>query len=409
MPVRWEILSPKALFEERRTINFPEDVHLTPSQKYGVLPQSEYVERTGGSVVLNLAGQDKMKHVEEGDFIIHLRSFQGGLERAHQSGKVSSAYTVIAPKLLADPGYYGWVLKSSAYIQELQTTTNQLRDGQSIRWSDFVKVPLPNPPLNEQQAIADYLDREMRRIDELIAEQRGLIETLRERRRAVIAEASTRGVDSGASLVDTGISWVGKSPSHWVRSRHSAVLGEVKRVVGESASEATLLSLTRRGVTPRDLSENRGKFPASFDLYQWVEPGQLIFCLFDMDETPRTVGLALQRGMITGAYDVFSVNALAAEPAFLEYYFIGIDDEKRFRPLYTGLRKVIQKPRFKAAPIVLPPVTEQREIVAYLDDQTSRIDALIAESEDLIALSQERRAALITAAVTGQIDVRSAA
>src|SRR4051812_19615822 len=98
IPHAWDVLPAKALFSERRESCHADDVHLTPSQAYGVLPQEEYMAVTGSRVVLNLAGQDNMKHVEPDDFIIHLRSFQGGLERSALRGKVSTAYTVLSPR-----------------------------------------------------------------------------------------------------------------------------------------------------------------------------------------------------------------------------------------------------------------------------------------------------------------------
>lgn len=318
----------------------------------------------------------------------------------------STGFAVFHPAETVVPGYLSWYLQGDDFVSRVEASSVGVSYPATTA-AALSSMNLYLPPFEEQRSIAEYLDRETQKIDELITEQRELIEILRERRRAVIAEASTRGIDRSATFVDSHVSWVGLTPSHWVRSRHSTVLHEVKRVVGDDSSGLTLLSLTKRGVIPRDLTEGKGKFPASFETYQWVERDQIVFCLFDIDETPRTVGLVRQRGMLTGAYDVFDVNFSIADPAYLEYYFIGIDDEKRFRPLYTGLRKVIQKPRFKVAQIMLPPLSEQKAIVAYLDDQTMRIDKLISESENLIAFSEEWRSALITAAVTGQIDVRT--
>ncbi len=189
LPADWQLVRAKAIFAERRQPSRGNDVHLTPSQTYGVLPQRSYMEITGNRVVLNLAGQDDMKHVEPDDFIIHLRSFQGGLERSTLAGKVSTAYTVLRPRRQGLPDYFRWLLKSGGYIQELRTTTNQLRDGQSIKYRDFCKVSLPLPPLEQQRAIADHLDRETAQIDALIDKQEQLIETLRERRVAVVERA----------------------------------------------------------------------------------------------------------------------------------------------------------------------------------------------------------------------------
>lgn len=405
MPARWEIRSPKALFKERRTPNSLEDVHLTPSQKYGVLPQAEYVERTGGSVVLNLAGQDKMKHVEEDDFIIHLRSFQGGLERANQAGKVSSAYTVIEPKALADPRYYGWALKSSAFIQELQTTTNQLRDGQSIRWADFIKVPLPSPSLGEQQAIADYLDRETARIDGLIAEQRGLIETLRERRQAVIDDS-----------LDGSEEWEVVPLKHLIERIEQGVSPQAGSVPAQGEEWGVLKSgCVNRGVFRE--SENK-RLPEEFviDKSLVVRVGDVL--VSRASGSVNFVGScsrvrSLDRKLILSD-KIFRLMPLQRVDAdFLVWLLNSRVYREQVRLAVSGAQGLANNLPLSSlrtfAFHVPSTVDEQREITAYLNDQTSRIDALIAESEDLIALSLERRAALITAAVTGQIDVRTAA
>lgn len=195
IPETWSVVPAKAIFSERSVRNLPDDVHLTPSQVLGVLPQSEYMERTGNSVVMNLEGKDNMKHVEPDDFIIHLRSFQGGLERSTYAGKVSAAYTVLTPNARALPDYYRWLLKSAAYVQELRTTTNQLRDGQAIRFADFAKVRLPLPPLVDQGIIARFLESEVSRIDDLIAEANAIVDVLKERKDALISAAVTGQID----------------------------------------------------------------------------------------------------------------------------------------------------------------------------------------------------------------------
>lgn len=399
MPARWELRSPKALFGERRAPNLPEDVHLTPSQKFGVLPQSEYVERTGGSVVLNLTGQDKMKHVEENDFIIHLRSFQGGLERAHQAGKVSSAYTVIEPKSLADPGYYGWMLKSSAFIQELQTTTNQLRDGQSIRWADFIKVPLPTPPLDEQQAIADYLDRETKRIDELITEQRGLIEALRERRRAVI---------DAEVLPDDLVEWNEVPLRYSLTFQEGPGIGAVDfrdsgvpllRISSIRGSVATLEGVNY--LDPEKVAERWNHFR--------VEAGDL---LINSSASMGSVAEVLD-GEVVGAIPytgIIKIRPGLMTKGFARWYFQSRAFLGAIDLLKTGSTIQHYGPsHLRQLRVFLPQTERQEEIVERLTHAVAHADSLIVESEDLIALSQERRAALITAAVTGQIDVRAAA
>ena len=204
-----------------------------------------------------------------------------------------------------------------------------------------------------------------------------------------------KGLPLYAEYRDSGLSWVGAVPAHWTVAPTRTALSQVKRTVGERWSQTVLLSLTKQGVIVRDVSSGEGKFPTSFEDYQVVLPNELVFCLFDMDETPRTVGLARQEGMVTGAYTCFSINREVAEPRFLDWYFLAIDEGKRFRPLYTGLRKVIQKPRFLSAGMALPPLPEQQAIADFLDRETTQIDTLVGKQEQLIETLRERRSAVI--------------
>ena len=187
----WEVVPAWRVMTERREKSLPDDVHLTPSQTHGVLTQKEYMDRTGNKVVLNLAGADNMKRVRAGDFIIHLRSFEGGIEASTINGKVSNAYTVLTPAPDAHFGYYRWFMKSVPLIEGLASSTDQLRDGQSINFSRFSRLSLPFPPFETQQRIADYLDRETTEIDSLISESTRFRKLLLKRRSVLIAEVVT--------------------------------------------------------------------------------------------------------------------------------------------------------------------------------------------------------------------------
>ena len=178
---------------------------------------------------------------------------------------------------------------------------------------------------------------------------------------------------------DSGVQWIGKIPSHWKHYRNKEIIVESKNVVGEESYKYTLLSLTKQGVIVRDLTENKGKFPKEYNTYKKVEAKDMIFCLFDVDETPRTVGLSTHRGMITGAYDIFKINR--AIPEYLLYYYLSVDDRKALRPIYKGLRKVVPMPSFMSLPIFLPPNSEQQAIVDYLKVKTSKIEQYVTERE----------------------------
>lgn len=201
---------------------------------------------------------------------------------------------------------------------------------------------------------------------------------------------------------DSGIPWVGEIPEHWEKRRCKDFLKEKKEQVGDNKDNYTLLSLTTNGVIIRDLSEGKGKYPKDFATYKVVNPGNLIFCLFDVDETPRTIGCAYHQGMITGAYNVFSVEDI--DVRFLYYYFVSLDDRKALKPLYKGLRKVIPLPSFMSMPLPIPPLPEQEAIVAYLEGKVSLIDELVKKQEKQIDLLRELKQSVIAKAVTQGID-----
>ena len=190
-------------------------------------------------------------------------------------------------------------------------------------------------------------------------------------------------------------------PKGWDVRRLKSILRPHKKLVGKRCNEYDLLSLTLRGIVKRDMENPEGKFPASFETYQEVNSGDFVFCMFDNEETPRAVGLSSLRGMITGAYDVMSLIAEGVSREFLNYYFLWVDDGKRLKPLYKGLRKTVPLDSFLAYKISLPPLPEQKAIVAYLDAETGRIDKAIAAEEKMIALLQERREIVINEAVGG--------
>lgn len=199
---------------------------------------------------------------------------------------------------------------------------------------------------------------------------------------------------------DSGIEWLGQIPTHWDLLRNKIFITEHDNVVGQDAYKYTLLSLTKQGVIQRDIESGKGKFPKEFDNYKIVESGNIIFCLFDVDETPRTVGLSSIDGMITGAYNVFSIKGINSQ--FYYYYFLAVDEAKALRPLYSGLRKVVKTERFAGLRIPVPPEEEQRQIVAYLDYKSNKINKRICQRErELQALSELKQAEIATVVTRG--------
>lgn len=184
---------------------------------------------------------------------------------------------------------------------------------------------------------------------------------------------------------DSKIQWIDKIPANWEERKAKYVFAPRKTIVGNRSNEYELLSLTLQGVIKRDMENPSGKFPSSFDSYQEVHKGDFVFCLFDNEETPRTVGLSQHDGMITGAYDVFTCQPTDVLPKYILYYYLTIDDFKLMKPIYRGLRKTIPYDSFMSYRIPLPPLPEQEKIVNYLESKTLNIDTYVAERERVTA------------------------
>lgn len=263
------------------------------------------------------------------------------------------------------------------------------------------------PSLAEQEAIAAYLDKECEKIGRKIELLERKADAYSRLRRSLINRAVTRGLDPNVSLKPSGDMWIGDIPQHWTIKRNKNILIERKDIVGENHS-FKLLSLTLNGVIIRDLDAG-GKFPAEFSSYKIVSPNNLIFCLFDVDETPRTIGLSSHSGMITGAYDIFDVNSSIAIPQWVYYFYLAIDQRKALKPFYTGLRKVVKAQKFADIHVPIPSIKEQKTIVAYLDEKCAKIDAILEKINTEVERLKELKRSLINEVVTGQraIDTKS--
>lgn len=191
VPAHWGISKSQWLFSLRKEKARPDDEQLTASQHQGIMYQKDYMAQ-GSRVVQVVLGNDILKHVEPDDFVISMRSFQGGIEWSNLRGKISSAYVMLIPqKQYVYSPYFRWLLKSRNYILALQSTSNLVRDGQALRYDNFRMVDLPLVPLDEQKAIADYLNKKIVKIDSIIADVTEQIEKLKEYRQSVISEVVT--------------------------------------------------------------------------------------------------------------------------------------------------------------------------------------------------------------------------
>ena len=183
VPNNWKFYKGKYIFGERSERGNSVNLQLlSPTQKFGVIPQSMYDELTSMKSVKVKEDTDlsTFKTIHKGDFCISLRSFQGGFEYSEYEGVVSPAYHVLYPKMDICAGYYKYLFKEQRFIGEMNSHCQSLRDGKNISYFDFGRTLIPFPPLSKQQAIADYLDETCSKIDEIIAEAKASIDEYKE-------------------------------------------------------------------------------------------------------------------------------------------------------------------------------------------------------------------------------------
>lgn len=195
IPADWKMIPSKRLFLESKERKHPDDKPATASQKYGIILQEDYMKSENKRIVIATQGLDDWKHVEPDNFVISLRSFQGGIERSEIFGCVTWHYVVLLPQKYVVPRYFKWLLKSKSYIKALQGTSEFIRDGQDLRYSNFVKVDLPLIPASEQEEIADYIEQETAKIDRAIPVLEKEIELLKEYRTRLISDVVTGQMD----------------------------------------------------------------------------------------------------------------------------------------------------------------------------------------------------------------------
>ena len=195
VPAHWGVWRSKRVFRPRTELARPDDVQLSATQAYGVIAQADYEGKISRKVTKILRHLDQRRHVEVDDFVISMRSFQGGLERAWRSGCIRSSYIVLRAATRLIVGYFGHLFKSSGYIAALQSTANFIRDGQDLNFENFCRVDLPFPPIEEQQEIAQAVDKATDHIASSAEQLRRQIGSLSEYRARLIADVVTGKLD----------------------------------------------------------------------------------------------------------------------------------------------------------------------------------------------------------------------
>ena len=212
IPEHWELRKGKNLFKLRNSKGNNNAILLAATQKYGMIPQSQ-VE--GVVKVKQNTDLNTFKTIHKNDYVISLRSFQGGFEMSEYEGVCSPAYQVFYSTKPCCNYFFKYMFKSYGFVSQINAFTLGIREGKNIQYEDFSLMKLPLPTIQEQQSIATYLDQKCSEIDELITLQEKMITKLQSYKQSVITEAVTKGLDKNVPLKDSGIEWIGEIPEHW--------------------------------------------------------------------------------------------------------------------------------------------------------------------------------------------------
>ena len=417
VPDSWEVNVSRRYFYEIREAGKFDDVQLSATQKFGVVPQSMFMELEDQKVVLALKGLSNFKHVEPDDFVISLRSFQGGIERSKYRGCVSPAYTVLRPKKIIDPAFIAYVFKSAGYIVALQSVTDGIREGKNIKYDQFAELGLALPPVTEQKIIAKFLDHETAKIDSLVAEQEKLIELLKEKRHAVISDAVTKGLDPKVKMKDSGVEWLGKVPEHWVIKKIKFVVHVMTSNVDKKTydGETPCLLCNYTDVYYNDQILRDMEFMSATATPEQInkftlKKGDVI--ITKDSESPDDIAVAAYVPMdligVVCGYHLSIIRAFGINGMFVKRLFDSHYLKSKFATLANGLTRYgLGQHSINNVYIPIPPEEEQQRIVGFINKTCNGIDELIDKSKTTMNLLTERRSAIISAAVTGQIDVRN--
>ena len=414
LPTHWSLKPFWALYRRTKRTGFPGEQLLSVYRDYGVIRKADRDDN------FNNPSEDLSTYqlVEPTDLAMNkMKAWQGSLGVSQYRGIVSPAYFVFRSVHDDNPRYLHYLFRSPPYASAFMTISKGIRINQwDIDPQQLSQLLVPIPPLPEQAAIVDFLDRETGKIDALVQAQRRLIELLREKRQTVISQAVTKGLDPVVPMKGSGVEWLGEVPEHWSVAPLKCV--------------ATLQTGVAKG---RDFSD-RDSVPVPYLRVANVQDGYFDLNDISMIELPaqEIARYTLLPGDVLmnegGDYDklgrggvwagqiancvhqnhVFAVRPFGVSSEWLNiitgaeyarFFFMGRSKQS------TNLAS-ISSTNLMQLPVTIPPRDEQAEILAYLDELVTGLDGLATEANSAIELLQERRAALISAAVTGRIDVR---
>jgi type I restriction enzyme, S subunit len=417
MPEHWRIIRTKHLFDLMKRSPEGDDEIVTAFRDGEVTLRSN--RRVEGFT--NAIHEHGYQRVLKGDLVIHaMDAFAGAIGVSDSNGKSTPVYSVCTPKnITVNSIYFGKLLRHLAVTGYINSLSKGVRERSTeFRWSEAGNVPLTVPGNVEQSLIVSFLERETAKIDELVAEQRRLMDLLKEKRQAIISRSVTRGLIPNVPTKASGIEWLGDVPAHWE-------ILPIKRIVAIPITDGP-------HETPQFVDEG-----IPFVSAEAVSSGRIDFskiraCItaednarFSEKYSPKINDIYMVKsGATTGVtaivedrvdFNIWSPLAVIRCGAkALPLFILNFMRSRNYLEAVSlnwsfGTQQNIGMGVIENIPVALPPLSEQHLIVEFLDQETARFETLGAEAQRVIDLLLERRTALISAVVTGQIDVRTLA
>lgn len=412
VPEHWEVLPLKCLFKivggstpksDQETFWNGDIIWVTPSDLSKRL--SLYIGDSQRKITLEGLASCGTSLVPKNSIILSTRAPIGSLAIAETDLCTNQGCKSLVPSVKTETKLFGYLLSiSSGELNVRGKGTTFLE----LSGDELGAFKVPVPPNQEQQTIAAFLDRETSKMDALITEQQRLIELLKEKRQAVISHAITTGLNPDVPMKDSGVEWLGEVPEHWETVR----LGALFKETAESGNdELPVLSVSiHNGVSDREFEDDEleRKVVRSEDRskYKRVKVGDLVYNM--MRAWQGGFGTVVVPGMVSPAY-VVARPTRQIRADFIEQLLRtqqAVEELRRNSRGVTDFRLRLYWSEFKPIKVALPSIKEQHDIMEFLDRETAKFDELTTEAERAINFLQEHRMALISAAVTGKIDVR---
>ena len=419
IPSHWRMKPLWSLFRRIKRTGYESERLLSIYRDYGVIPKDSRDDNH------NRASEDLSTYqlVEPGDLAINkMKAWQGSVGISGHRGIVSPAYFIFKADHKENSRYIHHLMRCNRYIAGYQSISKGIRVNQwDLDPDKHARMPVVLPPSHEQQAIVDFLDRETARIDTLVAKKTRFIELLKEKRQAVITKAVTKGLDDSVGMKDSGVDWIGSVPSSWeVKQLKWSVLDCSNGIWGNEPDGVLDIIVVRVADFDRHHRKVRLDRPTLRSIDKSAREGRLLKrgdLLIEKsgggDNQP--VGMVVvyenEDPAVCSNFVAKMTPKEGYHSAFLNYLhqaFYGTGLHVRSIKQSTGIQNLDSK-SYLDEYAAFPSLQEQKEIANWLDNSCSRIDGLIFKTERSIELLKEHRAALITAAVTGKIDVREAA